>query len=268
MTRLMRAAAIAAGALVMIAAGAVAQPAQRLTDNDIKRLVADVDQARNRFDDQLDGKVKNGIVRGTKGEIHVKSALEDFERDMENLKTRYAVDYAASTEVQTVLRRANVLQEIMQAQPAGLKGTSEWEKLAAQLRGLAVAYSVEFPLAEGMAARRINDAEAAASAGLLVDQADAVKDAVNADRTMAKADKTALKNRVTEFAKQAKLVESRLKEHQAATAEVRVLREAFTGLAPEGSQLPPSVLKLLGAMRAPIDKLDRAFGVVTRPTTF
>jgi hypothetical protein len=268
MTFVTRAATIVAGALMITAAGAAAQSPQRLSDNDIKRLVADVDQARDRFEDQLDGKVKNGIVRGPAGEIRVKSALEDFERDMENLKSRFAADYAASAEVQAVLRRANLLHDIMQAQPAGLKGTSEWEKLATQLRGLAGAYAAEFPLAEGGAARRTNDAEAAASAGLLVEQADALKDTINADRTLAKPDKTALKNRVAEFAKQAKVVESRLKEHEPATSEMRALHAAFAALAPEGSQLPPAVLKVIGAMRAPFDKLDRAFGVVPRPATF
>ena len=268
MTRLLRAAAIAAGALALAAPGAAAQIPDRLTDKDIKELVERVDQARDRFEDQLDGKVKNGIVRGAKGEIQVKSALEDFQRDLDNLKGRYSNEYAASAEAQTVLRRANLLQEMMVAQPAGIKGASEWDKLRSELKTLAVAYAAEFPLPEGAVARRINDQEAAGAVAMLIEQAELFKDAIGADKILAKADKDAIKAQTADFTKHAKQLQSRLKDHQPATAEMRVVREKFAALAPHGRQLPAPALRAIGAMRAPMDKLNQAFGGVPAPSTF
>jgi hypothetical protein len=268
MEHLLRAAVLAAGAIALAAPGAATQILDRPTDNDLKALVESVDDARDRFEDQLDGKVKNGIVRSAKGEVQVTSALDDFQRDLDNLKGRFSNDYAASAEAQTVLRRANLLQEIMAAQPAGIKGASEWDKLRGELRKLAAAYAAEFPLPEGAVARRINDQEAAGAVAMLIEQAELFKDAVGADKVLAKADKDAIKAQTADFTKQAKLLQSRLKDHKPATAEMRVFGEKFAALAPEGRQLPAAALRAIGAMRAPMDKLNQAFGSVSKTTTF
>jgi hypothetical protein len=42
---------------------------ERLSDREVKQLVEDVDQARDRFEDQLDGNLKSSILRTPTGEL-------------------------------------------------------------------------------------------------------------------------------------------------------------------------------------------------------
>ena len=55
-----------------------AYAADRLTDRDVKALVARIEQGRDRFDDTLDGDLKDDIVRGPSGEVKVDDFLNDF----------------------------------------------------------------------------------------------------------------------------------------------------------------------------------------------
>jgi hypothetical protein len=239
---------------------AAAQNVERLTDKDVKSLIEGVDQARDRFEDQLDGKVKNTIIRSATGEIDVNARLDDFQQELEKLKSRFNDNYAASAEVQTVLRRGADVDAMMKAQPTGIKGASEWDALAGQLRRLAAAYATEFPVPEGAAVRRINDNEAAATADAIASQAEQIKKAVNADKAMSKPDKTALTAEVEAVTKQAKLLKSRLSDSKPATADARALAEKIDALLKEGRQLPPAVLTGIGSLRAPLLKLRQAFG--------
>ena len=255
-----------AGVVVLAASGLAAQSSERLSDKDVKGLIESVDQARDRFEDQLDAKVKNGVVRSATGETRVSASLDDFQEGLERLKSRFTTDYAASAEVEAVLRRAKSLQDMMKAQPADVKGGSEWEQLSAQLQHLAAAYGAGFPLSEGAPVRRYNDAEVAAAAGAVATQAEAIKKAANADKTLAKPAKQALVAEVDAVAKQARTLESRLKDGKPATAELRTLKTKVAALTPEGRQLPPAVLSAIGGLRAPLEKLDSAFLVATPRT--
>jgi gas vesicle protein len=248
-------------ALFLIAPRAAAQSGDRLTDKDVKRLIDSVDQARDRFEDQLDGKVKNGIVRSATGEVNVREMLEDFQQELDKLKSRYTEQYAASAEAETVLRRGAALHAFMKTQPAGLKGANEWDRLASELRRLAAVYRTDFPLPEGAAVRRINDAEAAASVKAISGQAEQIKRAVDADKTMPKAEKQALKQAVEDLVKQAKTLQSRLSDSKPATADARALMQSISALTTGGRQLPPAVLTGIGGMRAPLEKLNQAFGM-------
>jgi hypothetical protein len=257
---------VLAGALFLVAPVVRAQTVERPTDSQVKKVIEAVDQTRDRFEDQLDGKVKNGVIRSATGEVQVKGALEDFQKEVATLKSRFTDSYAASSEVETLLRRGNALDAMVKGQPTGLKGASEWDQVAAELKRLAAAYRTEFPLPEGAAVRRINDAEAAAFAAAIATQAEQVKRAVNADKTMAKPDKQALTADVEAVIKQAKLLESRLKDGKPATADGRALREKLAALLAEGRQLPPSVLSAIGSLRAPTQKLEMAFGAFAPAT--
>jgi hypothetical protein len=259
--RLTRTGCVIAGALLVAAPRAAAQEGERLTDRDVKQLIENVDHARDRFEDQLDGQVKNEVLRNATGEIRVKSALDDLQQDMSKLKSRFTSGYAASAEVEAVLRRGGVFDGIMKEQPAGIKGADEWDRLAAGLRRLGAVYHAGFPLAEGAPVRRINDAEAAGAAAAVASQADRIKHAVGDDKTLAKADKQALLAEVSTFGKQAKALQSRLKDGKPATAQARALREGAAALAAAGRPLPPPVLAAIGELRAPLATLDQAFGV-------
>jgi hypothetical protein len=261
MANALRVTGIVLGTVVGVLSLASAQSGDRMTDGDVKALIESVDQARDRFEDQLDGKVKNAVVRTTSGEVQVRPALEDFQKEVENLKSRFTDEYAASGEVAVVLRRGNAIDRLMKAQPSGTKGSNEWDRLSGELTKLAAAYRTTFPLAEGASVRRINDREASAMAAQVIERADEIERAVKADKTMAKPDKKALLADVEKVAKQAKALENRLKDKKPATADARALREAAAALSSGGRNLPPSVLTPIGSLRAPLSTLDQAFGL-------
>ena len=86
----------------------------------------------------------------------------------------------------------------------------------------------------------MNDKEAAGAAAAVAAQADEVKRAVDADKTLAKPDKQALKTEVEVVIKQAKSLESRLEDGKPATADGRALKEKIAALtSQDASSLRP-----------------------------
>jgi len=237
----------------------------RLTDKEVKSLIEQVYEARDKFEGRLDGNVKTAVIRSSTGEIDVHALLEDFQRDVEKLKDRYTENYAASAEVQAVLVRANGIDMMMKSQASDIKGANDWDQLKKQLRALAVAYRTAFPLPEGAPVRRINDDEAAASAAAIIRQAELINKAANSDKTLAKPDKEALKIEVGAVIKQARALQSRLKESKPATADARALVEKIDALTKDGRQLTPPVLTAIGGLRAPLVKINQAFGLGSDP---
>ena len=67
--------------------------------------------------------------------------------------------------------------------------------------------------------------------------------------------------------KQAKTLQSRLKEGEPSTAYAKALREKVATLTANGRQLPPAVLTAIGGLRAPLAKVDQAFGVAPATTS-
>ena len=107
-------------------------------------LLERIHNERDRFEDQLDGKIKNSIIRG-EGEVHVGRFLDDLQENVERLRSRFKYDYAASAEVTTVLRQGGDIQRFMSKQPPDLDGASEWNRLASSLGGFAKVYATAFP---------------------------------------------------------------------------------------------------------------------------
>ena len=122
--------------------------ADRLNDRDVKSLIDRVNDERDRFEDQLDGKLKSSVLRGPCGEVNVSRFLDDLQENVGKLKDRFKPDYAASAEVTTVLRQASDIQRFMAKQPANYDGASEWKRLEASLTELATAYQPSCPFGE------------------------------------------------------------------------------------------------------------------------
>ena len=135
----------AAGAVIIAALVAMpAVSADRLPGKDVMALLERIHNERDRFEDQLDGKIKSSIIRG-EGEVHVGSFLDDLQENVDRLKSRFNSDYAASAEVTTVLRQGTDIQRFMSKQPPDLDGASEWNRLASSLGELAKVYATTFP---------------------------------------------------------------------------------------------------------------------------
>lgn len=246
---------------------AFAQGGQRMTDKEVKALLESVDNARDRFEDQLDGKLKNQIVRGANGEVDVARFLDDLQENTGRLKERFTPEYAASSEVAAVLRQGGVIAAFMKEHP-GIKGSSEWDRMAGELGKVAAAYGTTFPLEGDAPVRRINDREAANAASTIAEQADKLKNAVNREQTLAKPAKDALKGQVDAVKNAANALKSRLKDSKPSTSEARQLVDAVRALREAAKGVSPASLSVLGQMQAPLSTLSQAFAIpLTSPGT-
>ena len=257
------------GCVLLCGGPALAQTAQRLNDKDVKALIEAVDNGRDRFEDQLDGRVKNSVQRGAAGEVDVSRFLDDFQESVGRLKDRFKPDYAASAEAAAVLRQGSGIQVFMKQQPADLKGASEWDTLAGNLNRLATAYGTRFPVTTDSVVRRVSDDEAATAAALIEEQANEFKNTVNGTKGLPSPTKNSLKSAADAVKSRAKTLASRLKDSKPATAEARLLVEAMQKLddTAKGAGVAASSLSAMGAMRAPLATLRQAFGVAPPPGT-
>ena len=244
---------------------ASAQDAPRLSDNELKGLIEDLDHARDRFEDALDGDFKHSIVRGPRGEVQVNQYLDDLQENTGRLKDRYNSGYSASAEARAVLQQGSDIQRYMSGQPDSMKGRSEWDRLAGSLGTLARAYATSFPLSQDASVRRINDKEAGAAADAAVKAADQFKKAVGKDASVPKDQRQALKDRADAFASLSKEVRSRLNDHKPGTAEARQMFDAYQQLTSAASAASPSTQSALGPVRASMETLRQAFGLAAPP---
>jgi len=104
-----------------------------------------------------------------------------------------------------------------------MKGRSEWDRQAANLKHLAEAYGTTFPIPDGATARRLNDNETAAAAASVAKAADRFKDDIDNDKTLPKTEKEAAKKDVEVLIKHADDVKDRTRDGRSATAEMRQL---------------------------------------------
>jgi len=238
------------------------QEGDRLSDAVVKKIMEDVDQSRDRFEDQLDNKIKMSIIRGPNGEVSIQSYLEDLQRNLKNLKDRFSKSYAASKEAETVLKQTTEIDTALKAMPREVKGRSEWDALSLNLDRLATAYRTSFPLPAQAIVRRLNDAEAASTAEAVAKNADALRKQIDQEKGLPDASRKSAKDAVEAFTKQAQIVKSRVSDSMPATSEMRTLMTLFDPVEKfvKSSQLLPGTMGAYGAIKAPLDLLLQAYG--------
>jgi hypothetical protein len=249
-------------------AGLVAMPAlaaERPSDKDVRALLERVDNDRDRFEDQLDGKVKDSIIRGPGGEVNVGRFLDDLQENVDKMKDRFKPDYAGSAEVTTVLRQGSDISRFMAQQPANFGGSSEWNRLAAGLAELATVYGTTFPLAEGRQARRANDGEVKKTADESAKSADRFKNELESSLRNDKAVDTATRDaRVREadsLKEDAKKLASLVGDGRPASAEAQVLldRGARVRTASSGHALSTKAQTEWTAVQSGLEGVAQAF---------
>ena len=240
---------------------------ERLNDKDIKELLDRIDNDRDRFEDQLDGRLKRSIIRGPGGEVNVETYLDDLQENMDKLKGRFTPGYAASAEVTTVLRQGTDIHRYMATLPPNFDGASEWNRLQASLGELAACYGTALPLPEGRQARRLNDGEVKKTAEAIAKNADDYKKQLDAalkkDKAIDKATREAAVRDAAQLKDDAKRVASLVGDSKPASGEARALLQhvAVVQKANAGRQLPPAALMAWGAMQEDLAKVSQAFGI-------
>ena len=260
-------------ASIVGAAALVAPPtalAERLSDKDVKALIDRIDQERDRFEDQLDGKLKRSIIRGRGGEVDVERYLDDLQENVDNLKERFTPEYAASAEATTVLRQGSDIKRFMATQPPNLDGASEWNRLAASLGELGAAYGTTMPMAEGQQARRLNDREVRKAADDVAKSADRFRKDLDSslknDKTVDKAAREAAVREADALKKDAQELASVIGDERPASGEAKALinRAAAIRAASAGRGLSPAAQTAWGSVESGLDKVAQAFGMPAR----
>jgi len=237
-------------------------PSERLPDKDVKTLIDQVDEGRDKFEGNLDNQLKNSTLRGANGETNVSGVLQDYQDQTKKLQDRFNDGYAASAEVATVLKQAASIDRYMQANPSVTKGRSEWDREASSLKHLAGVYGVTFPLQEGATVRRINDNETAAAAGAVASAADRFKNNLDKSSTLSKDDKEAAKKDVELLIKQADAVKDRTNDDKPATAEVRQLVEQVARVQTfVGAHQIPEAMTDWQSVKTSLGTVQQSFGL-------
>jgi hypothetical protein len=234
---------------------------ERLSDKDVKTLIDQVDQGRDKFEGNLDGQFKGSTLRGPAGEVRVSGALQDYQDNTKKLQSRFTADYSASAEVATVLKQSNAIDTFMQGSANTMKGRNEWDRQVVYLKQLAAAYGTTFPLPDGAAVRRMNDKETANAAGAIGAAAGRFKDDVNKTSTLAKADKDAARKDLDLLIKQADTVKSRTSGGKPATADLRQLLDQVAKIEAFVGAHPIAPMTNWQSVQTSLGKLQQAFGV-------
>jgi len=236
------------------------QGADRLSDKDVKALIEQVDDNRDKFQGNLDSDVKHSKLRGPNGETDVSAFLDDYKDNVNKLKDRFKDEYSASTELATVLRQATTIDAFMRNNPGIAKGRSEWEREATSLKALATAYATTFPTPDNAPVRRINDKETAASAQALADAADRFKDNLGKVSTLAKPDRQTAEKAADALKKIAETVKDRVSDGKPASAEFRQMTGQIANLQKFVDGHPvPAAMSNWTAIQTELTKLKQAF---------
>jgi hypothetical protein len=255
----------AAAAMLLIASPTIA--AERKSDRDVKELLERIDHERDRFEDQLDGKLKRSIIRGPGGEINVERYLDDLQENVDKLKSRFTPAYAASAEVTTVLRQASDIHQYMSALPPNFDGSSEWNRLASSFGELAAAYGTTLPIPQDKQARRMNDAEVRKTADDLGKGAERFRKELDSslkkDKAVDKATREARLDEANALKEDAKRLASTVGDGRPASGEAQALLDRAGKLrgAVGGLPLSPTALTALGSLQAGLDSIATAFGL-------
>jgi len=200
----------------------------RLSDKNISSLVEKIGNQRDKFERALDSDFKRSVLRGPGGEIQVRGYLDDLADAVERIEDRFDGNYAASTEVQDLLERADIMNGYIRSNPS-LEGANEWDVFGSSLQQLAAAYGTTFPLPDGAMVRRIGDGEletvAAAVNKLAKDLQRSVRSQTRGKDEL-KATGQDLEKELSTLADTGKTLSSRIRSGKPASAEARQLMDS------------------------------------------
>ncbi len=238
-----------------------------MTDSQVKDLLTRVDDDRDRFEDQLDGKVKHNVLRGPNGEVDVEKFLDDLQENVDKMKGRFENDYSAGSEVATVLRQGSAVQRFMSTQAPNMKGASEWNRLAGSLNELAIVYGTTFPTPDGAAVRRIGDHEIADAASKMADAADQFRkrldDALKLETHIPQTSREAAVAEANGLKKDADALAERLKDHKPASGEAVALLQRAGRIEKTAAtlSLPSSATDAWKAVLPPLSTIANGFNL-------
>lgn len=254
-------------ALFVFPIAAVAQAPVRLSDQQVRKLLDDVYDARDKFEGNLDDSVKNSTMKTGTTDAKVQAVLQDLQDNAAKLRDRFKPDYPAGAEVETLLKQANMINAAMERADI-TKGRSQWDQLAATLKSLASVYGTTFPLPDGASVRRMNDRETAAAAKTAAGAADEIRKQIDKNKMLAKPDKDAGKETAAALAKAADSLKSKIADGKPATGEVKQVFDLTSKLRDFlAAHSMPSAAAASSTLNGAIAQLQQSFMTPTPSST-
>jgi chaperonin cofactor prefoldin len=215
--------------------------AERMTDEQVRKLIEDIDEGYRTWKRDLEKEnLDDAVITSAERTVKIKDFLKDFEKAIDVLKGRFKPDHAASLEVLALLRHGSDVE--LHNRRQGRTPGSAWTPLGSKLAALAHAYELAWPI-ESMNAQavRLNDDELAGKVKQMEDAAKQLQGeterAAKANKSIDKATRESLKSSIRQIEQTAKEVRSRLEDDRPAAVEVGQLlsqtskvKEALTKL--------------------------------------
>jgi len=244
---------------------------ERLSDDEVKALLARIETKRSAFEAALDTKLKNSTIKGERGEVKTNEFFDDLQDQVKRSRDRFSSDYSASSEVLSLLQYATRLDAWASAQPKAFPGSREWGALATDFQHLAAAYNTALlkPGQQALAAqaRRLNDAELVTVAANVEKNMDAFRSAYNsalaANTSLTPADRQSAIQNVDAMRTRARALRAALDKKQRGVAEANALFKASAGMIEATFKLPPnsSAAAAWAPVREDLSKVALAYEV-------
>lgn len=133
--------AVALVTLLLAPAGASAQTANRINDDQVKSIISRLESAADAYRSRLDAALDDSSIDGTKKEDRANKLVQRFEESTDRLKGRFDDDNAATGAARAVLENAAKIDTFMQRN--GLTAAQDsWLSVRTVLDDLALAYNV------------------------------------------------------------------------------------------------------------------------------
>jgi hypothetical protein len=233
--------------------------AERLSDEQVKKLIEDIDGGYQTWKKDLEKQnLDDAVITSAERTVKVKDFLKDFDKAIDVLKSRFESDHAATMEAMALLRRGSDVT--LRNRRQGLTPGSAWTALETKLQALAQAYAVGWPVESmNVQAARLNDGELANKVATMESatkqlQAEADK-AAKANKAIDKASRESVKGGIKALGLKAKDVRTRLKDDRPASVEVGQL---FTQTTKVRQQLETLSLPATGGAWRSIDATNEA----------
>ena len=134
--------------LILLASFSVVANAQdtayRLSDKEVKKLMAQLKKDAGRFRKSLDSSLDRSRLNGTNREDDINAMLKNYEDATERLYDRFKDDKSVGADVEAVLDDAAELDRFMTRRLASEKAERDWAAVREDLRRLADAYNVSW----------------------------------------------------------------------------------------------------------------------------
>jgi hypothetical protein len=116
----------------------------RLSDKDVKKLMAQLKKDTGRFRKSLDSSLDRSRLNGTNREDDINRFLKNYEDSTERLYSRFKDNKSVGADVEAVLDGAAELDRFMTRRLASERAERDWAAVRDDLRRLADAYNVSW----------------------------------------------------------------------------------------------------------------------------